>query len=109
MEDRRWKDIELLSELRSDYNCFDEKEEPYYRALSNAIQAVRKDIDNDTKEETEPAVKGTLIFDMDSPNWSMDYPCKCSRCNARLGGVANFCPNCSEDLRNEEKEETNDE
>lgn len=41
MQDDIWADIERLSELRSNYNCFDEKEEPYYRALSNAIQALR--------------------------------------------------------------------
>lgn len=40
-----WADIERLSELRSNYNCFDEKEEPYYRALSNAIQALRDKAD----------------------------------------------------------------
>ena len=31
--------IEILSELRSNYNCFDEQEEPVYRALSEAIKA----------------------------------------------------------------------
>jgi len=36
-----WQDIEKLSELKSNYNCFDESEEPYYRALSNAIEALR--------------------------------------------------------------------
>ena len=30
--------ISKLSEIRSNYNCFDETEEPYYRALSEAIQ-----------------------------------------------------------------------
>ncbi len=30
--------ISRLSEIRSNYNCFDENEEPYYRALSEAIQ-----------------------------------------------------------------------
>ena len=30
--------ISKLSEMRSNYNCFDETEEPYYRALSEAIQ-----------------------------------------------------------------------
>lgn len=44
-----WLNIEKLSELRSNYNCFDEKEEPYYHALSNAIQALRKE----TKGGTE--------------------------------------------------------
>ena len=30
--------ISKLSEIRSNYNCFDETEEPYYRALSEAIR-----------------------------------------------------------------------
>ena len=30
--------ISRLSEIRSNYNCFNENEEPYYRALSEAIQ-----------------------------------------------------------------------
>ena len=42
MQNDIFADIERLSELRSNYNCFDEKEEPYYRALSNAIEALRK-------------------------------------------------------------------
>lgn len=37
-----WQDIEKLSELRSNYNCFDELEEPYYWALSDAIEVLRK-------------------------------------------------------------------
>ena len=32
--------IEILSELRSNYNCFNEQEEPVYRALSDAIKAL---------------------------------------------------------------------
>lgn len=45
MKNDIWVDIERLSELRSNYNCFDEKEEPYYRALSNAIEALRDKAD----------------------------------------------------------------
>ena len=41
MKNDIWADIERLSELKSNYSCFDEKEEPYYRALGNAIQALR--------------------------------------------------------------------
>jgi len=33
--------IETLSDLRAKYNCFDEKEEPYYKALCIAIKSVR--------------------------------------------------------------------
>ena len=32
--------VEILSELRSRFNCFDICEEPFYRALSEAIKAV---------------------------------------------------------------------
>ena len=32
--------ISRLSEIRSQYNCFDEADEPYYRALSVAIKAL---------------------------------------------------------------------
>ncbi len=32
--------IEILSELRSQYSCFDEQEELVYRALSDAIKAL---------------------------------------------------------------------
>ena len=35
------KCIELLSEVRSKYNCFYEEERPYYEALSKAISAMR--------------------------------------------------------------------
>lgn len=32
--------IEVLSEIRSGYNCFDDSEKPYYEALSEAIKAL---------------------------------------------------------------------
>ena len=32
--------IEVLSEIRCGYNCFDESEKPYYEALSEAIKAL---------------------------------------------------------------------
>ena len=33
-------DIELLSELRSRFSLFDDHEQPYYHALSEAIRAM---------------------------------------------------------------------
>lgn len=39
------EDITLLSELKSTYSCFDDKEEPYYNALSKAIMALRAEGD----------------------------------------------------------------
>lgn len=40
--------ISRLSEIRSEYNCFDENEEPYYRALSEAIKILSRREDRDT-------------------------------------------------------------
>jgi hypothetical protein len=40
--------ISKLSEIRSEYNCFDEDEEPYYRALSDAIMILSQRADKDT-------------------------------------------------------------
>ena len=39
--------ISKLSEIRSQYNCFDEAEEPYYRALSEAIKKLSERTDGD--------------------------------------------------------------
>lgn len=36
-----YTDIQVLSQLRSMYNCFDPKEEPIYHALSMAIEALQ--------------------------------------------------------------------
>lgn len=40
--------ISKLSEIRSEYNCFDEDEEPPYRALSEAIRILSQRADGDT-------------------------------------------------------------
>ena len=40
--------ISKLSEIRSDYNCFSADEEPYYRALSEAIKILSQLADGDT-------------------------------------------------------------
>lgn len=38
----KWEIINILSEIRSEYNCFNEKERPYYHALSLAIKSIRE-------------------------------------------------------------------
>lgn len=40
--------ISRLSEIRSQYNCFNESEEPYYRALSEVIKMLSEQADGDT-------------------------------------------------------------
>ena len=47
--------IAMLSDIRSDYNCFDENEEPKYHALSMAIEALRD------KLRTTDDVKNELL------------------------------------------------
>ena len=42
-KDERWKHIEILSDLRAKYSCFDGSEEPYYRALSAGIKALKQE------------------------------------------------------------------
>ena len=39
--------ISRLSEIRSQYNCFSESEEPYYRALSEVIKMLSEQVDGD--------------------------------------------------------------
>ena len=48
--------ISRLSEIRSNYNCMDEKEEPYYRALSEVIHLVSAQSE-ESDDEDEEAVK----------------------------------------------------
>ena len=45
--------ISRLSEIRSNYNCLNESEEPYYRALSEAIQLVSAQPEKRTEKHTE--------------------------------------------------------
>lgn len=45
--------ISILSEIRSSYNCFDEKEEPYYRALGEAIRLVSAQPEKRTEERAK--------------------------------------------------------
>ena len=40
--------ISKLSEIRSEYNCFNQDEEPYYRALSEVISILSRRADGDT-------------------------------------------------------------
>jgi len=40
--------INKLSKIRSEYNCFNEDEEPYYRALSETIRILSQLADGDT-------------------------------------------------------------
>ena len=41
MKKEMWDNIEKLSELRSNYSCFDEREQHYYQALSLGIEGIK--------------------------------------------------------------------
>lgn len=49
--------VEVLSDLRAQYSCFDESEEPVYLALSEAIEAVK------VRRAFEPKLGNWLIRD----------------------------------------------
>lgn len=42
---RRLATIRRLSEIRSHFNCFDESEEPFYRALSESIRIIYEEME----------------------------------------------------------------
>lgn len=48
--------IEILSELRAQFNCFDEVEEPCYRALSDAICALSEQPNSNETSFTHKAL-----------------------------------------------------
>lgn len=75
--------IETLSELRSQYNCFDEKDRPYYEALSEAI--ARK-----------PVVHGHWNKYPTTDGWDIVECSECGHC-----GIIehNYCPDCGADMR----------
>lgn len=83
-----FRDVELLSELRAQFSCFDEEEESYYRALSNAIVALK----------LKPGrKKGTWIYYPKASGSVTStavhlYPV-CSECGCEHP-IANYCPNC---------------
>lgn len=96
--------ISRLSEIRSIYNCFDEYEEPYYRALSEAIQLV----------SAQPERKrGKWLPDYDYAEYDFDgstpllEPIKfqdgwqCSLCGQYMPSEENFCPNCGAKMESE--------
>lgn len=85
--------IEILSDMRAEYNIFsdDEEEATRYRALSWAIQALN--------ERT-----GRWIVHMQRGNRSDREQKTCSKCGMTFVDldVANFCPNCGARMEVEE-------
>lgn len=83
--------IEILSDMRAEYNIFsdDEEEATRYHALSWAIQALNE------QQRTERK-RGKWIVSFFRGNWK-DIDIKtCSECGMTFRNldVANYCPNC---------------
>ena len=57
MREERWKHIENLSDLRAKYSCFDDSEEPYYRALSAGIKALKQELCVTMRDLSEEELK----------------------------------------------------
>ena len=110
--------ISRLSEIRSNYNCMDENEEPYYRALSEAIQLVsagtdlsaysdklwRAAYERGKKEAGAERKRGKWIPVTNGRgghecNLCHDYAPSWQTGEERL---TNFCPECGADMRGEQ-------
>lgn len=83
-----YTDIQVLSQLRSMYNCFDPKEEPIYHALSMAIEALQE----------QKTGKWTI-----EDCHAATYKYCCSECNAHHRARYDFCPTCGTRMECEEE------
>lgn len=80
--------IEILSDMRAEYNIFsnDEEEATRYHALSWAIQALN-----------EQQRTGQWIVDKDSTGCTYG---KCTSCGMKqYAGRTKFCPNCGAKMK----------
>lgn len=67
--------ISKLSKIRSEYNYFDVNEEPYYRALSEAIKILSQRADGDTISRQE-ALKSPVKMVSEGLDWIPVYHIK---------------------------------
>ena len=86
--DEDLSDVEILSDLRSQYNCFDEYEEPVYHALSEAIKAL-------SERKTGKWEKYEGRF---------DFNYECSECSCSSFDKTDYCPQCGAKMEVEQDE-----
>ena len=84
--------ISKLSEIRSDYNCFSADEEPYYRALSEAIKILSQRADGDT-------ISRTAAIDTEG----LDEEVRCAMCRNQMKTDRGCDGNCKYDEKLYEK------
>ena len=95
--------IEILSDMRAEYNIFsdDEEEATRYHALSWAIQALNE-------QQRTGRKKGKFIgteYDGYADGNPVYYEWKCSACGCIFEDeepTYNFCPNCGAEMEVEE-------
>ena len=79
MKKEIWDNIEKLSELRSNYSCFDEQEQPYYHALSLGIEGIKA-------LEQDPILDKIRVKIENHCGLAKEDHCKyCSYCNSLMG------------------------
>jgi len=86
--------IELLSEMRSGYNCFDESERRFYEALSMAIEALQKKTERKAPNYYgDGYADGYMVYD------SAECP-SCGYIYEEDDGVWGepYCPHCGQAL-----------
>ena len=94
------KIVEILSDLRAGYNCFDRDEIVGYEALSHAIARINESSFIEPKH-------GEWIIHFDDL-FPVESTQECSICHAEQiinGNDDNFCPNCGADMRKYEEDE----
>ena len=82
--------ITILSDIRSEYNCFSHIEGGRYHALSMGIEAL-KEREHGKWEKAQEQPYFRKHFDI----------VVCSSCHNRGNKKWNFCPNCGADMRGE--------
>ena len=90
--------ISRLSELRSQYNCFDENERDAYHTLSEAIEALQE-------QKT-----GKWITKSDTNPYYTTWWYECSECGQKplrdeywQEVLSDYCPNCGTRMECEEE------
>jgi len=100
------KIVEILSDIRAQYNCFDRDELAGYEAISDAIARVNENsfIEPKRGKWIDKGWKGDWEFETGGRgNCWHEY--ECSECGFhKKRGKSNFCPNCGADMRERENE-----
>ena len=90
--------IDILSELRSWFSCFDEKEGLAYHALSLAIREIKA---NSAARSERKKGEGILVKGSNGKDYH-----KCSEClhTQEITGVKNYCAVCGAEIVGKQNE-----